>query len=628
MHAATAMSRTELHDAVEDGDVEGVRLLLEKSTDQINVRDFQGRTPAYLAAWRGLNDILSLLVLEGADINIGKNNGATPAFIAASEGHNDTLRLLVSNGADVNRTKTNIEKDSPATVAALNGNVECLRTLVQGEADMEYKNSFGKTPAIYLKERHDQDLEKIMLEERRKKATQQLRQSIRFNNADEIKRRVAEARKYNVPESKLNMLGWQSALHKALTDKKNASITRDNALLKVIWQWRAHGQGMQVAKIQEQQRRQAIIVLDAALVRCEQRVAGRCFEQWKRAAITVAAKAAAREQKGQQKRLKTALLRLNRKYAATAMLRCLDSYFSRRLFTRAFSRWRYNVVFEDTLRELRITAAQIMVRLLTRRLVKGFMMHAWSKWQASVRESKKHAERMADRQIALFRKKVERARRRTATLTVYFFAQRCASAFLSQWFTHWRYAHRVGELHWRQVGHGLLSLDAVAKRLKVRAGWHRWRFQTTLAAKAQRTRRDQQRALVILDGVAVSTLHRVKARTFQRWHSGHTLQARITEMRGVALMVLNGRLQHRWRQRGWNALVRNSLWSRIEISEEKATAAEVDLHTQIRSQSIRHAAALIVRKSHAWDKGFLSRQFQHWRHAVYKVGLEVSLFYC
>lgn len=196
MHAATAMSRTELHDAVEDGDVEGVRLILAKSTDQINTRDFQGRTPAYLAAWRGQNDILSLLVLEGADINIGKNNGATPAFIAASEGHNETLRLLVSNGADVNRTKTNIEKDSPATVAALNGNIDCLRTLVQGEADMEYQNSFGKSPAIYLKERHDQDLEQIMLEERRKKATQQLRQSIRFADAEQIRKRVAEARKY------------------------------------------------------------------------------------------------------------------------------------------------------------------------------------------------------------------------------------------------------------------------------------------------------------------------------------------------------------------------------------------------------------------------------------------------
>ena len=55
--------------------------------------------------------------------------------------------------------------------------------------------------------------------------------------------------RYQVPESKLNMLGWQSALHKALTDKKNASVRRDNALLKVVWQWRAHGQALKMGKV-------------------------------------------------------------------------------------------------------------------------------------------------------------------------------------------------------------------------------------------------------------------------------------------------------------------------------------------------------------------------------------------
>ena len=136
------------------------------------------------------------------------------------------------------------------------------------------------------------------------------------------------------------MLGWQSALHKALTDKKNASVRRDNALLKVVWQWRAHGQALKMGKVQEQLQLQALISMEAVAVRCHRIAVGMLFGRWKQAALVVAAVQVAKEQKSQQKRLRTALLRLNRKYAATSMQRCLEGYFSRRLFARAFSRWR------------------------------------------------------------------------------------------------------------------------------------------------------------------------------------------------------------------------------------------------------------------------------------------------
>ena len=110
-----------------------------------------------------MDDVLSVLIMHGADLNIGKNTGATPTFIAASEGHSTTLNLLASNGADVNKTKTNIEKDSPMTIAAYAGHVDCLRVLIHHGANEKYANSFGKTSGEYFNERHKGDLNKLMV---------------------------------------------------------------------------------------------------------------------------------------------------------------------------------------------------------------------------------------------------------------------------------------------------------------------------------------------------------------------------------------------------------------------------------------------------------------------------------
>lgn len=613
MHAATAMSRTELHDAVEDGDVEGVRLLLEKSTDQINTRDFQGRTPAYLASWRGKNDILSILILEGADINIGKNNGATPAFIAASEGFNETLRLLVSNGADVNRTKTNIEKDSPATVAALNGNIDCLRTLVQGEADMEYSNSFGKSPAIYLEERHGQDLSKIMLEERRKKATQQLRQSIRFNDAEEIKKRVSEARKYEVSESKLNMLGWQSALHKALTDKKSASTSRNNAVLKVVWQWRAHCQALKMQKVRDQRRKQAVMIVYVALAHSIKRTLAMALEQWRRGSMLLLVGETARKHRGQQKRLRTALLRLNRKYAATAMLRCLENFFVRRMLVHSFSHWRADIVFQGTLVDLKKKSARIIVRILGRRACTSLLFQAWSRLQVAVRESKQHAARVADRQIVLFRKKVERNRRRAAILTVFFFGQRCARAYLNQWFTHWRYVHRLLGMKASHIKYSLQKLEVLRTRILVTDGWHQWHgFFITLKTK-RAALYSQHRALHILDRVAKRLILRRTARTLRFWRLRRTLPQRRLDQRSQALLRLHLIIQRHLRIRTWSRLRQHTDKCATLFIQKKQSelVAEREKKALVRTQ--RMAAAYLSSKSRMLHTSFLRSQLKKWR---------------
>ncbi|MHC4206587.1 MAG: ankyrin repeat domain-containing protein, partial [Planctomycetota bacterium] len=65
-----------------DGDVEKVRLLIEKGAD-VNARDNRGRTPLQLAAARGHIGVAELLVKKGADIDAKSDTSETTALIGA-----------------------------------------------------------------------------------------------------------------------------------------------------------------------------------------------------------------------------------------------------------------------------------------------------------------------------------------------------------------------------------------------------------------------------------------------------------------------------------------------------------------------------------------------------------------
>jgi ankyrin repeat protein len=79
--------------AVKDGDIDRVRLLIAQGAD-INTRDNRGGTPLHWAVYYNRKEIAKLLLMQGADINIKDKNGLTAIDVARINRRKEILDLL------------------------------------------------------------------------------------------------------------------------------------------------------------------------------------------------------------------------------------------------------------------------------------------------------------------------------------------------------------------------------------------------------------------------------------------------------------------------------------------------------------------------------------------------------
>ncbi len=100
-----------LFDAVNRGDKEAAKDLLELGPDEINinVKNRYDQTPLHIAAEKGCTETVELLLKEGADINAENSDGQTPLHEAVWNGYTETVKLLLDKKANVN-TKDNYGK--------------------------------------------------------------------------------------------------------------------------------------------------------------------------------------------------------------------------------------------------------------------------------------------------------------------------------------------------------------------------------------------------------------------------------------------------------------------------------------------------------------------------------------
>jgi ankyrin repeat protein len=126
--------------AVSVGDKSAVASLLSKGV-KAKASDVTGRTPLLLAAGNGYDEIVQLLINNGADVNAKTKNtltpygSLTPLFAAANyKGHAQTVRELLAAGADTEAR--DMHGETPLMAAARRGEVEIVKTLISAGANI------------------------------------------------------------------------------------------------------------------------------------------------------------------------------------------------------------------------------------------------------------------------------------------------------------------------------------------------------------------------------------------------------------------------------------------------------------------------------------------------------------
>ncbi len=151
-----------LFEASAAGKFDIVAYLLSQRPDAVNDYADDGFTPLGLACYFGQSEVARYLVLKGADVNLPSKNGfqVYPIHSAVAGNYNDIVRMLLENGAQVN-----VKQQAGATPlhsAAQSGNLELLILLLEKGAETNIRMEGGKLPADLAREKGFEEISDIL----------------------------------------------------------------------------------------------------------------------------------------------------------------------------------------------------------------------------------------------------------------------------------------------------------------------------------------------------------------------------------------------------------------------------------------------------------------------------------
>jgi ankyrin repeat protein len=155
------LNRTPLHVAAEKGH-EGIVRLLIQNGENIEARDGFNQTPLWLAAKKGHEGIVRLLIQNGANIEATGSLNGTPLWLAAKKGHESIVRLLIQNEA--NTEARDGFNQTPLHVAAEEGYESIVRLLIQNEANTEARDDLNHTPLHVAAEKGHEGIVRLLIQ--------------------------------------------------------------------------------------------------------------------------------------------------------------------------------------------------------------------------------------------------------------------------------------------------------------------------------------------------------------------------------------------------------------------------------------------------------------------------------
>lgn len=151
-----------------DGDLAGVRSLLDREADPNRTETLRDRTRGVQrsalggAARGGHLEVAKLLLDRGARVDLTPRGDASPLMIAAGNGHRDLVRLLLERGADPDRV---VPGDGTPLIAAVRGgDVEIVQALLAVGADPDTWVGGDESPLFHAVHSGEREMVRLLLD--------------------------------------------------------------------------------------------------------------------------------------------------------------------------------------------------------------------------------------------------------------------------------------------------------------------------------------------------------------------------------------------------------------------------------------------------------------------------------
>ena len=161
----TGQGYSPLHAASETGQLEVVRLLLDKGAAVNAFSGGEHETALHLAAVQGELDIMRLLIERGAAVDAAnEEDSRTPLISAIGSSQLEAVRLLLDKGASVNGVVGGEEELPPLHCACSRGRLEIVRLLLDRGATVDAIDDGRMTPLHRASLRGHHDIARLLID--------------------------------------------------------------------------------------------------------------------------------------------------------------------------------------------------------------------------------------------------------------------------------------------------------------------------------------------------------------------------------------------------------------------------------------------------------------------------------